>query len=160
VGGKRKRKGQCFYLCAACLIIISLAGCAALKEMKTSRDAREHINTANALFDRGDYEGSLRENQKVISMCDDSPPGDEALFNSGVVYAHPGYPRRDLQKSADYFKKLQRSFPHSPFAARAKVFMGLLHDNERSKREIEALNKAIRKSKQVDMEIEEKKKGF
>ncbi len=38
--------------------------------------------------------------------------------------------------------------------------MGLLHDNERSKREIEALNKAIKKSKQVDMEIEEKKKGF
>ena len=160
MGGKRKRKGQCFYLCAACLIIISLAGCAALKEMKTSRDAREHINTANALFDRGDYEGSLRENQKVISLCDDSPPGDEALFNAGVIYAHHGYSRRDLQKSADFFKKLQRNFPHSPFAGRAKVFTGMLHDNERLKREIEALNKAIRKTKQVDMEIEEKKKGF
>ena len=131
-----------------------------MKEMKTCRDAREHINSANVLFDRGDFEGSLRENQRAISLCDDSPPGDEALFNAGVIYAHHGYSRRDSQKSADYFKKLQRSFPHSAFAGRAKVFMGLLHDNERSKREIEALNKAIRKSKQVDMEIEEKKKGF
>ena len=74
MGGKRNRKGQCFHLCVACLIIVSLAGCAALKEMKTCRDAREHLNAANALFDRGDYEGSLRENQKVISLCDDSPP--------------------------------------------------------------------------------------
>ncbi len=139
------------------MITISLAGCAALKSMKTGWYAREHLSNARTLFDQGDYEGSLKENQKVISLCDNSPPEDEALFHAGVIYAHYGYPKRDYQKSLDLFKRLVRNFPQSPFAGKAKIFIGILQENERSKREIEALNKTIRKSKQVDIEIEEKK---
>jgi outer membrane protein assembly factor BamD (BamD/ComL family) len=142
------------------VIAISLSGCAGLKEIKTSWNAREHLVTARTLFDQGDYEGSLRANYKVISLCDNSPPEDEALFYSGVIYAHYGYPKRDYQKSLDLFKKLVRNFPQSPYTGKAKIFIGILQENERSKREIEALNKTIKKSKQVDIEIDEKMKGL
>jgi tetratricopeptide (TPR) repeat protein len=142
------------------VIAVSLAGCAALKEMKTRQDAREHLSAARVLFDKGDYEGALMENQKVLLSYDSSPPGDEALFNAGVIYAHYGYPKKDFQKSLDLFKKLVRNFPQSQFADKAKFLIGILQENERSKREIEALNKTIKKSKQVDIDIEEKKKGI
>jgi hypothetical protein len=43
-------------------------------------------------------------------------------------------------------------------AGQAKLWIGILQENERLNREIEELNKTIKKSKQVDIEIEEKKK--
>jgi tetratricopeptide (TPR) repeat protein len=129
-----------------------------LKEMEAKRETREYFITAQKLLDQGDYEGSLKENQKVLSLYDNVPPGDEALFNTGLIYAHYGYPKRDYQKSLDHFKRLVKVFPQSPFAGQAKIWIGLLQENERLKREIEELNKTIKKSKEVDIEIDEKKK--
>lgn len=142
------------------MIAFSLVGCAALKEMKTRWDAREHIFAARELFDQSDYEGSLKETQKVLALINNSPPEDEALFNAGVIYAHYGYPKKDYHKSLEFLKRLVRNFPQSPYAAKAKFLIVILQENERSKREIEDLNKAIKKSKQVDIEIDEKKKGL
>jgi hypothetical protein len=51
-----------------------------------------------------------------------------------------------------------KDFPWSPFARRAKLWIGILLENERLNREIEELSKTLKKSKQVDIEIDEKKK--
>lgn len=126
--------------------------------MEAKRETREYLVAAQKLLDEGDYEGALKENQKVLSLHDDVPPGDEALFNTGLIYAHYGYPKRDYQKSLDHFKRLVKLFPQSPFATRAKILIGILQENERLKKETEELNKTIKKSKQVDIEIDEKKK--
>ena len=158
MGRKRNRTWKYLYFCIACMILISLAGCVTLKEMEAKRETHEYFVTAQKLLDQGDYEGSLKENQKVLSMYDHVPPGDEALFNAGLIYAHYGYPKRDYQKSLDHFKRLVKVFPQSPFARQAKIWIGILQENERLKREIEELNKTINKSKQVDIEIDEKKK--
>ena len=93
-----------------------------------------------------------------FALYDNIPPGDEALFNIGLIYAHYGYPKRDYKKSLDLFKRLVKMFPQSPLAGQAKLWIGILQENERLNREIEELNKTIKKSKQVDIEIEEKKK--
>lgn len=140
------------------MILISFAGCATLKEMEAKRETRKCLITAQKLLNQGDYEGALKENQKVLSLYDNVPPGDEALFNAGLINANAGYPKRDYQKSVDYFKRLVKIFPDSPFAGQAKTWIGILQENERLKREIEELNKTINKSKQVDIEIDEKKK--
>ena len=158
MGRKRNRTWKYIYFCFACMILISLACCATLKEMEAKRETREYFITAQKLLDQGDYEGSLKENQKVLSVYDNVPPGDEALFNAGIIYAHYGYPKRDYQRSLDHFKRLVKVFPQSPFARQAKIWIGILQENERLKREIEELNKTINKSKQVDIEIDEKKK--
>lgn len=140
------------------MIFVILAGCAILKEMKAKGETREYFITAQKFLDRGDYEGSLKENLKVLSLFENNPPGDEALFNVGLIYAHWGYPKRDYKKSLDYFRRLVTVFPQSPFAGQAKIWIGILQENERLNREIGELNKTIKKSKQVDIEIDEKKK--
>ena len=168
MGRKRNRTWKYLYFCIACMILTCLAGCATLKEMEAKRETRQYFVTAQKLLDQGDYEGSLKENQKVLSLYNNVPPGDGALFNAGLIYAHYGYPKRDYQKSLDHFKRLVKVFPQSPFAGQAKAWIGILQENERLKRElqeneklkreIEELNKTINKSKQVDIEIDEKKK--
>jgi len=158
LGGKRNRTGKYLYFCIACMILISLAGCATLREMEAKRETHQYFVTAQKLLNQGDYEGSLKENQKVLSLYNNVSPGDEALFNAGIIYAHYGYPKRDYQKSLDHFKRLVKVFPQSPFAGQAKIWIGILQENERLKREIEELNKTMNKSKQVDIQIDEKKK--
>ena len=158
MGRKQTRTWMYLYLSIACMIFISLAGCATLKEMEAKRETREYFITAQKLLDQGDYEGALRENEKVLSLYDNIPPGDEALFKLGLIYAHYGYPKRDYKKSLDLFKRLVKMFPQSPLVEQAKLWIGILQENQRLNREIEELNKTIKKSKQVDIEIEEKKK--
>ena len=165
MGRKRNRTWKYLYLSITCMISLSIAGCATLKEMEAKRETREYLITARKLLDQGDYEGSLKENQKVLSLYDNVPPGDEALFNTGLIYAHYGYPKRDYQKSLDHFERLVKAFPQSPLARQAKIWIGILQEkkkskqeNERLKKEIEELNKTIKKSKQVDIEIDEKRK--
>jgi tetratricopeptide (TPR) repeat protein len=137
---------------------MSLAGCGTLKETEAKRETREYLIKAQKLLDQGDYEGSLKENQKVLSLYGNVPPGDEALFNMGLIYTHYGYPKRDYQKSLDYFKRLMKIFPQSPLVGHSKIWIGILQENERLNIEIEELKKTIKKSKQVDIEIDEKKK--
>jgi len=158
LGRKRTRTGKYLHLSIACIIFVSLAGCAILKEMKAKRETHEYLTMAQKLLDQGDYEGSLKENQKVLSLYGNVPPGDEALFNMGLIYAHYEYPKRDYKKSLDLFKRLVKVFPQSPLVGQAKIWIGLLQENERLNIEIEELKKTIKKSKQVDIEIDEKKK--
>ncbi len=179
MGRKRTGAREYLYLSITGMIFISFGGCATIKEMEAKREAREYLITAQKLLDQGDYEGSLKENQKVLSLCDSIPPGDEALFNMGLIYAHYGYSERDYKKSLDLFRRLVKVFPRSPLAGQAKIWIEILQENERLNRETEEsnkvikksqqendrlkkeigeLNKAIRKSKQVDIEIDEKKK--
>ncbi len=77
------------------MILTSLAGCGTLKEMKAREQTRGYLHTAQKLLAQGDYDGALKENQKVLSLNADAPLGDEALFNKGLIYAHYGYPKRE-----------------------------------------------------------------
>jgi outer membrane protein assembly factor BamD (BamD/ComL family) len=96
------------------------------------------------LLAKGDYKGALEENQKILSRYPNSPPGDEALFHIGLIYAHSGNPQKDYQKSILFFNKLVEGFPRSPLAEQAKIWIGVLQ--------------VIEKTKQIDIEIEEMKK--
>ncbi len=172
MGRERIGTGKSLYFCIAGLIFSLFMGCATIQEMEKGRDAREHLTRGRNLLARGDYDGSLRENQKALSLSGRDSPADEALFNMGLVYAHHEYPKRDIKKSLDFFRRLVKAYPQSPLAMQAKSWIGILQENERlsselessngeKKRlnsEIEKLNKAIEKTKQVDIEVEKKKK--
>lgn len=156
-----------------------LAHCESFREAKLEMGAREDLLRARELLDEGDYEGALKENRKILSCCENMPPGDEALFNIGIIYAHYGYPDRDRRKSLDFFERLVSKFPESPLARKAEIWMGLLHENGRLSGEIEELKRAIKETKlkneelikkiqeleraisetkRVDIEIDQKKK--
>jgi TolA-binding protein len=114
-------------------------------------EGREFQTRSQRLVTAGDFEGFISENQKVLSLAHPRSPKDEALFNLGLVYAHEGNPKKDFSKSLDFFKRLIRDHPRSPLVEQAKIWVGLLQ-------EYDSLTQVIQKLKQVDIEVEERKR--
>jgi TolA-binding protein len=96
------------------------------------------------LLSQGDFEGALRENQKVLARFPQNPPGDAALFNLGLIHVHYANPKKDIWKALTYFSRIEKEFPESPRKEEAKIWVGILE--------------AMEKTRQVDIEIEEKKR--
>ncbi len=112
---------------------------------------RESQARNRRLLSAKDFDGFVKEKQKILSSADPAAPKDEALFSLGLAYAHEGNPRRDLSKSLDHFRRLLHEYPKSPWVEEAKIWVGLLQENE-------SLQQIIQKLKQVDLEVEEKKR--
>jgi len=106
--------------------------------------ARKHLLSSQQLLAKGDYQGALRENQKVLSANNKNSSGDRALFNAGLIYAHYENPEKDYKKAINSFKKLIEDYPKSTLVEQAKLWVGTLE--------------IIEQEKQVDIEIEKKKK--
>jgi hypothetical protein len=96
------------------------------------------------LLHQGDFGSALRETQKALFVSPKSPPGDAALFNLGLIHAHYAYPKKDYAKALGFFTRLKKDFPGSPLVEEAKIWIGVFETME--------------KVKQIDIEIEEKKK--
>lgn len=181
MGRKRPRTRKLVYFSVAGLIFLLLLGCTFFKEKEKVEFSREevhagkvpkeslpkkeetpilskHLLRARTLLEERDYEGSFKENQEILSLSGQSPPGDEALFNMGLIYAHFGNPKKDYGKSIGFFRKLMKEYPQSPFAEQAKMWTGILRENEKLSQTIQKLNQVIEESKQVDIEVEEKKR--
>jgi tetratricopeptide (TPR) repeat protein len=142
-----------------------LAKVAAVTPQKPRDESRQRLIQVQKLLAQGDYEGALEENQKVLALCPQSQPGDEALYNIGLIYSHPGNPKRDHAKSIAAFKKLVKEYQRGPWAEQGKIWLQILQENESAKRvaatvtqENERLKQMIEESKKVDLEIEEKKR--
>jgi len=131
-----------------------------IEKAKRSEELEVHRPLLNSLelLSQGKYEEASREIQKLLSASPRHPMEDEALFQMGLLYAHPGNPKKDYGKSMTYFKKLIKDYPQSSWSEPAKAWTGMLQEVERLNQTIDKLNQTIEKSKQVDIEIEEKKK--
>ncbi|HUJ89891.1 MAG TPA: hypothetical protein VLX12_06845, partial [Syntrophorhabdales bacterium] len=101
MGRKRTGKGKYVHFCIAILTCLSLSQCAALDRsplvqgLLPQDEAGQHLARAQKLLAQGDYEGAVEENQKVLPLAGNKPPGDEALYSLGLIYAYPGNPKRD-----------------------------------------------------------------
>ncbi|OPY77722.1 MAG: hypothetical protein A4E64_01015 [Syntrophorhabdus sp. PtaU1.Bin058] len=122
------------------MILFLLFGCASLERSRFSGDLR---NAAD-LYARGDFEGALKVNQSIVSLAEGKPPGDQSLFNIGLIYADNKYQKKDYRKSIVFFQRVVKEYPQSPLVAQAKTWIGVLV--------------VIEKSKEVDIELERKKK--
>jgi tetratricopeptide (TPR) repeat protein len=146
MGRKPVGQGQYFYFCFALLIFVS--GCSVLQESNRLREMREVLTTGRNLLAHGDYDGSLNAFENVVVMAQDKPPADAATYNIGLVYAHPQYSRRDLQKAIGSFNRLITRFPESPWAEQAKIWVGVLNETEESKQAVENSKEVIEKSRE------------
>src|SRR5713226_8103315 len=114
MGRKRTGKGKYLHLFVASLIFL-IPGCALLKEMRDQDNARDTLVRGQKLLAQGDYEGALREHQRVLS-----------LFNQGLLYSHVDNPKRDYRKAMDLFRKLVKDYPKSLLVEQSKVWIGVL----------------------------------
>lgn len=142
MGRKPARKRKHFFVCLA--QVIFLAGCSLWTENLERHEAREYSRHAQLLMAQGDYEGVIKESKKTLSASRNQPPADAAIFHMGLVYVHPGNPKKDYRRAMGLFNRVIKEFPESPLAEQAKIWVGVLD--------------VVEKSKQVDIEIEEKKR--
>ena len=106
--------------------------------------ADRHLIRSQQLLAKGDYQEALRENQKVLSLPGKNASGDKALFNAGLINAHYENPEKNYNEAIRLFNQLIKDYPKSTLVEQAKLWVGTLE--------------IIEKEKQVDIEIEKKKK--
>ena len=169
MGRKRTRVRKHVYFCITVLILLLFLGCTTLEKVKTNlmeqEEGHQYLLDSQKLLYQGDYEGALKECQKILSLSSTGSPKDKALFNMGLIYAYTENPKKDYDKSLGSFEKLTKDYPQSPLIYQAKIWIGVLLDNEKLSQTNDKLNKTneklnqvIEKSKQVDIEVEEKKR--
>lgn len=191
MGRKRVGTRKHIFCLTAVLISLLLIGCATIKEKQqepeklklyiepihpktdeTPRikeqprdESKEHLRKGQQLLAMGQYDSSIKEYLKVLSIAPNGPPGDEAIFAIGLIYAYSKYQKKDPGKAVSSLTKIIKEYPHSNWAGHAKILLDLVQENERLKRisaeathENEKLKNMIEQSKKVDLEIEEKKR--
>ena len=165
MGDKRSRAWKYIYISAAVIVVLFLTGCAVLAGLKEKKETQDALALAHKYMEKGEYEAAEKENIRIISACANMYPADEALLNLGLIYAHPGNPGRDPGKATASYEKVLKFFPESRFAGQAKILIGVVHRYEKMKaekdhleKEIQDLKNTIKKSKQIDLEIDMKKK--
>lgn len=158
MGRKRSGTRQLVCLCLAQLIVVSvlgpLSGCALLRPkaaVEAEPDAAQALQRGRRLLAQQDYDGAVKENQRALTLAHGRPPADEAIFNLGLVSAHTGNPKKDNRAAVGYFNRVVKEYPQSQWADQAKVWIGVLQLNDK-------LTETLEKSKQVDIEIEEKRR--
>ena len=144
MGGKRSGTRQCLYLYPAIVMLLTVSACAPLKTSFCGPGCESRLPSLQALIDRGDFEEATMRSEELLSARSKDSRPDEGLFALGLIHAHADNPRKDYHRSRDHFARLVKEYPDSPFAGESKIWIGVLD--------------MIEKTKQVDIEIEGKKK--
>ncbi|MFO7708083.1 MAG: L,D-transpeptidase family protein [Desulfobacterales bacterium] len=110
----KSRRGASRYLCMffACTILTAplVFGCSSIDD---GLQAKSISQEATDFFNKGKYEASLSRYQQLIERH--PAQADRALFEMGIIYAHPGNEHVDYQKSMACFQKLIKDHPDSPY---------------------------------------------
>ena len=86
-----------------CLLMASmlLSGCSHLND---GRQLKTTFAEANELFHQGSYAASLDKYSEITEKY--PAKADRALFEMGIVHAHPKNPQKDFQKALECFQKI------------------------------------------------------
>jgi tetratricopeptide (TPR) repeat protein len=97
---------------------ILLSGCGHFNE---GRRAQTTFAEANDLFHQGSYAASL---DKYSEIAEKYPAkADRALFEMGIIYAHPKNERKDYRKSLESFQKLIKEYPGSEYRQNSEMMI-------------------------------------
>lgn len=188
MGRKYSRQRKHFFLYIACWISFLLAGtgCAPYYNLYNDEpfsfdqhsEANRLLLEAKLSFSRGDFLTSLKINQELLNRFPQKY-GSHALYMMGLIYANPENTYVNYEISIHFFKKLVKEYPESVFKDKAKIWIWLLHQNmdyaekvdkknkridwlenelKTGKKEIINLQNQIKRLKEIDLGIEEKKR--
>jgi tetratricopeptide (TPR) repeat protein len=141
------------------LASIILSGCSHFND---GRQVKTTFAEANELFYQGSYAASLGKYSEITEKY--PAKADRALFEMGIIYAHPKNEQKDYRKSLECFQKLIKGYPESEYrqnsemmifnirnvvlkdqtiAAQQKQIETLRHDVQGKENEIVTLQKKI-----------------
>jgi len=159
MGKERIRAWEYVYFCAAGLIFILLMSCAVIREHRENKEIQEYLLRGQKLLAQRKYDAALESYQRVLSLSPHKPPGDEALFNMGLAYAHFGNPKKDYKKSIEFFLTVLNDYPEGPFAVQARIWVGVLLESTESIKKIERLKDAMKNLEKATQALKESEKS-
>lgn len=155
-----------------------------LKSLDSGNRPVDRFERRDALLARGSYEEAFRENERILS--EGRQEHDVALFNMGVISAYSQNPKKDYPKALSFFRKVVKDHPGSPMTEQAKAWIQVLEEHQKiaeekhklaeDKRiltrekealvrekellsqEKEKLRNIMEKSRQVDIDIEKRRR--
>lgn len=92
----------------------------------SGRERRIHLQQARLLTRQGNFADAIRLNQQIINSQGEHLAQDAALYSLGQIYADRRNPGYDFNKALGYFMQLTTSYPETPLAEGARIWIGLL----------------------------------
>jgi len=101
-----------------CLLMapMLISGCSHFND---GRQVKTTFAEANDLFFQGSYTASLNKYSEIIDKY--PATADRALFEMGIIYAHPKNEQKDYQKSLECFQKLIKDYPESEYRQNSEM---------------------------------------
>ena len=150
MGTKQTGRGQYLFLHLACLGLLPFVifGCL---HFSKNLQGQQLLEEGMDLMISRRYEASMAKNLTVLNDFPDSL-ADQALFQIGLLYAHPGNPNQNYEKSLGSFNKIPSEFPESRLRHQAQLWIVFIRDVIDKERKIGILN-----SKNFSLEITDDK---
>jgi tetratricopeptide (TPR) repeat protein len=103
-----------------CLLMATmlLSGCSHFND---GRQVKTTFAEANDLFHQGSYPASLDKYSEIIEKY--PAKADRALFEMGIIHAHPKNQQKDYQKSLECFQKLIKDYPGSEYRQNSEMMI-------------------------------------
>jgi len=105
----------CIFLMLAPMLLF---GCSHFHDR---RQAEKTFAEANELFFQGSYAASLDKYSEIPEKY--PAEADRALFEMGIIYAHPKNEQKDYRKSLECFQKLIREYPQSGYRQNSEMMI-------------------------------------
>lgn len=144
--GKRER--LFFYFTCILIWSLVLVGCVPKGKLL--------LTESQDLLARGEYSRALKKNQQLLKKYPQM--GDRALFQMGLITAHPKNPDKNYKKSLQCFQRIIKEFPKSDLKNQAQIWVLSLQELIKKDKKIDDLQKQMEKLKEIDLFIQEKKK--
>jgi tetratricopeptide (TPR) repeat protein len=95
-----------------------IAGCSHFND---GRQVKTTFAEANDLFYRGSHTAALDKYSEIIEKYPSK--ADRALFEMGILHAHPKNQQKDYQKSLECFQKLIKDYPGSEYRQNSEMMI-------------------------------------
>lgn len=164
-----------YYRLLAILIgLVMVSGCSSMGGSDTPVSGVQKRTTAfehsQVLLSQGQFDAAYNENEKILQDSRGAP--DVALFNMGMISAYSANPKKNYARALSSFRTLVKNYPQSQMVEPAKTWIQvleeyqklmeekrmLIRDRESLMQEKEKLKYTIEKSRQVDVEIEKRRR--
>jgi len=146
-------------------VLLLITGCALTTQKKWQ--GKKHLDQAEKLINKGDYEGALKEDKQAASLLPGILPGDKALFHMGLIWAHPENPKRDYGKALECFQQVVHNFPNSALMEEVRILIsainelilreGRIKERDTTINELKKDNNAL---KEIEIKLEGKNKDL
>ena len=138
MGTKQTRRRKYLFLHLACLGLLPFVILGCLHFSKELQGQQLLDEGMDQMADR-QYEGSMAKNLTVLSNYPHSL-ADQALFQIGLLYAHPQNPDRNYEKSLGSLNNILNGFPESRLRHQAQLWVLFIGDVIDKEQKIGILN--------------------